>query len=768
LDRTSSTVEPFPKWTVGAFLALAWLALYLFLQGGKFHNLADEWFPYAATESLVKHADLDMNAAMWASTTGLPFQRFGRDGNLYPIYSPLQSAIGAPLYAIALLFPSLGLARMTLLANGVVSAITNVLVFTCVRRLGYQSKVALSTMLAYGVGTIALVYAKSYFSEPLSALGLLLMMLCVLRWEQTCRAHYITLAGLGLGLLVLNRPTYFLAVPCCLVYVAIAARRCNLRPTSIVRACLAFLSSFGACLAILGFTDWWRFGNAFDMGYGDQAGRFDTPFLVGFVGQLFSPGKGVFVFCPILLFSLLGAIGFWKRNRTFATIAGVLVLAVVCVYAPWHAWFGGSHAWGPRYVLPVLPLAVLPAAQTFESAFKRSNTFALPGAVALLVISSTFQFGGAVFDYIPYVDRLFSENHVDTFQEDTQLVPVYFDVGNVQVLHQFAYVDARYSDVAWRMADGERANGTLWSVLFTLGGFALLCVGLALLATTDRLGAFGLPVLVLATALLPAITAYAFVRYDGTSPRTPLRDLYSWLSAEALPGDGLVTVSIDATSAGFLYDASPARHFGLGRQDALPITPAVRALLELQDARTTRTWIIEEGSPDRIEDWIAAGSDRRVVASDANARLVLLSHPTPSLFAAEATFDNRMRLTGYSTGEQLLRPGSSLGVDLFWLAIQTPTNDQTVFVHVLDSTGKVVAQHDGPPRGGMAPTRTWQAGERVRDRHVVPLPARLPPGPFRLSVGLYDPRTGVRASAESKGVRWRDDEVPLITLNLAG
>jgi hypothetical protein len=39
--------------------------------------------------------------------------------------------------------------------------------------------------------------------------------------------------------------------------------------------------------------------------------------------------------------------------------------------------------------------------------------------------------------------------------------------------------------------------------------------------------------------------------------------------------------------------------------------------------------------------------------------------------------------------------------------------------------------------GGFTPTTRWQAGEILRDRHTVPLPAGLSPGEYRLVAGLY-------------------------------
>jgi len=101
---------------------------------------------------------------------------------------------------------------------------------------------------------------------------------------------------------------------------------------------------------------------------------------------------------------------------------------------------------------------------------------------------------------------------------------------------------------------------------------------------------------------------------------------------------------------------------------------------------------------------------------------------------AQFNFDNKMELRGYAAE----RTGDTLNVTLFWRASAAMGYDYTVFVHLLDANGNVVAQHDGQPTWQLPiPTSTWQPGETLRDRHPILLPADLPPGEYRLRVGVY-------------------------------
>lgn len=104
--------------------------------------------------------------------------------------------------------------------------------------------------------------------------------------------------------------------------------------------------------------------------------------------------------------------------------------------------------------------------------------------------------------------------------------------------------------------------------------------------------------------------------------------------------------------------------------------------------------------------------------------------PTPDL-----TFSDAIALLGYQ-----LTPGPETTITLVWQAAAQPADDYTVFVHILDPTGALIAQRDTAPANGLAPTRLWAAGQVITDAHAF----TLPPGSYQLAVGLYQPETGQR------------------------
>jgi hypothetical protein len=125
---------------------------------------------------------------------------------------------------------------------------------------------------------------------------------------------------------------------------------------------------------------------------------------------------------------------------------------------------------------------------------------------------------------------------------------------------------------------------------------------------------------------------------------------------------------------------------------------------------------------------------------------VVAAAPRPAVSPPQRVVDAAfvgVTLSGYDLGGDL-RPGGQARVALHWRATDGLAADLTAFVHVVDSSGKPLAQHDGAPCGGECPTSGWAVGDELLDEHVVQLPATLAPGRYGLMVGLYHPATGAR------------------------
>jgi hypothetical protein len=99
-------------------------------------------------------------------------------------------------------------------------------------------------------------------------------------------------------------------------------------------------------------------------------------------------------------------------------------------------------------------------------------------------------------------------------------------------------------------------------------------------------------------------------------------------------------------------------------------------------------------------------------------------------------------LVGYELSSAEIVAGESLAVTLYWQGLEgtSPVN-YTVFTHLLAEDGQLIAQHDGPPANGSAPTSAWEAGETIQDSHRLTFKSGAGDytGPAAVMVGLYDP-----------------------------
>jgi len=106
-----------------------------------------------------------------------------------------------------------------------------------------------------------------------------------------------------------------------------------------------------------------------------------------------------------------------------------------------------------------------------------------------------------------------------------------------------------------------------------------------------------------------------------------------------------------------------------------------------------------------------------------------------SIHASQVTLGDVAMLVGYDVAPT--RSADELGVTLYWFALRDVGENLKAFVHLLDESGKLVAQHDGDPVGGFSPTTRWQMGELIADQHRVALPPGLVSGRYALKAGLY-------------------------------
>ena len=245
-------------------------------------------------------------------------------------------------------------------------------------------------------------------------------------------------------------------------------------------------------------------------------------------------------------------------------------------------------------------------------------------------------------------------------------------------------------------------------------------------------------------SVLPASVAllntYTQVRL-ANDPATPAAELI----ANSGPGHKTIVMSSNRVYRRLSPAARP-----VGETLLLPIVKHVPEDVRIQwlndlAARGPFWFIADEGDPESVDENRAAQAfvSQQVCTVDTQwGGSALVSRyvgrtGTPLPVTVSALFGDQIELTGARLYPSTLRAGGPLCVELNWHTLKTLVDDYTVFIHLVDPNGQVVAQTDLQPQGGFAPTSQWAAESTQVDRHGLILADNLPAGDYTVRLGLY-------------------------------
>ena len=341
--------------------------LYLLASSGRVRTI-DEVLPALEAESL---ATRGTTAVPQAVIAGIFYGKMDRNGNPQAPYGAGQALATVPWYvlgrALRSVIPGIPAAARDIAGDAVVvsssaayAALAVTLFYLLLGNAGVNATAALFAALLVALATPIFAYSSWFFSEPLAAALLLGAAVALFPPEQVeiIPLSRALLAGLLLGFALWVRPTHALAVPVFILAATISPRRLAWRTAA----------AAGLAAAICGAAYLARnqllFGNFQDFGYpqvaegGRRLNTFETPLLTGLYGFLFSPGKSVFLFAPPLVLALPGVWLLARRNRALGVLAASTPVLYLLFFARYTQWEGG-YSFGPRYLVPVIPLLAL-------------------------------------------------------------------------------------------------------------------------------------------------------------------------------------------------------------------------------------------------------------------------------------------------------------------------------------------------------------------------------------------------------------------------
>lgn len=122
-------------------------------------------------------------------------------------------------------------------------------------------------------------------------------------------------------------------------------------------------------------------------------------------------------------------------------------------------------------------------------------------------------------------------------------------------------------------------------------------------------------------------------------------------------------------------------------------------------------------------------------------------------------FDNQIVLVGYSASSRAVRPGERIDFDLYWQAIQTPTKDYGIFLHLLGDENQIWANDDGRPSPHFD---EWTLNTTVLEQRSLTLPEDISPGFYQVEVGVWPiGHSNKRLPIVAEDGHWIDDRLLL-------
>jgi hypothetical protein len=210
------------------------------------------------------------------------------------------------------------------------------------RRLGTSAHDALAISLVILFGTIVFPYSTMLFAHVPPALFMLLAVV----WMR----ERPLLAGMAAGLATL---CFYVCAPAALVLVLITRSR-------------RMIAGGAPFALLLGCYHWLCFESPFRTSVETSAPFTEKGLLFGVLrlpradalyGLTLSPYRGLFFASPVLLFAFIGAMRMWRARdlrHDFYAVAGCVAVYFIAISA-FNQWNGG-WAFGPRYLLPIVPL----------------------------------------------------------------------------------------------------------------------------------------------------------------------------------------------------------------------------------------------------------------------------------------------------------------------------------------------------------------------------------------------------------------------------
>jgi hypothetical protein len=373
-------------WNQGARLG----SIFAFVEPGPYHGTF-------RIEGFLDNRERGIATGDWAR----------HEGRHYSNKAPGTTFLGIPAYfALYHAERALGFdptsARATLVNGYLLSlacgalwtAIASVVLYRfCATTLGWRPLDALIASLVYALATLVFPFDSSLWGHTTAAAFALIGYVFLM--NATRGPHALVLAGFFCGMAFLTEYLSGISLAAATAYVLVSRRHRGRALYFLAGAALPVLALLIYQKALFGsfLTTATSLQNPGFLGARRGGPLFGPPSPAIVAALLVSLHRGVFVYMPVLLFAMVGAIRLarareWDRLVVPAANVLAFLIAVSCFQAGWH---GGDSA-GPRYMIASIPFwcLLLPPASALSplrrAAFLAAAVFSFAN---MLVVNAT-------------------------------------------------------------------------------------------------------------------------------------------------------------------------------------------------------------------------------------------------------------------------------------------------------------------------------------------------------------------------------------------
>lgn len=445
------------------YIFLFFFALYALTLRGM-PSGGDAYAMYLVTESIVKDGDVFLpqqaGVPLINGINGAPVSKFAIGQSLaelpaYRIGDKLLTWSKHPRREVYQYFA-------TTFTAAVVSAAAMTLLFMLCCGMGYGARAAAIVTILTGVFTMFWPHARLLFSEPLQALSLIGAVFSIHNFRRDGGVPAALAGGFFVGMACASKNVFIIAAPIFMVYFAGGLKKYGTGKK--VAATAAFMLALAMWAGTLLAYNQLRFGDFFATGYmmpDNREGvyKFSVSVLTGLHGLLFSSGKGVFFYTPLLIPALILFPAFARRFRAEAFLIAALAVAAIIPFSKWGLWHG-DYAWGPRFLAPLIPLAMLPIGELFMPGGRKMGRAAKACFGGLLALSLFIQTLGVFVNYNEYI--IISRHQIPfdiTFnRDDPARLDLRDNMVNVHYIPEFSPLAGHWWIMKHIIADRGRAT----------------------------------------------------------------------------------------------------------------------------------------------------------------------------------------------------------------------------------------------------------------------------------------------------------------------